>query len=789
MNRKQRRGDKRLGAAPAGGLAGAPGSGTPANLFAAAVAQHQAGAFAEAERRYRDILSLFPDHADSLNNLGLLALQGGNPSAAAELIGRAIELNDRAAEYHYNISLAWRALNRMDQAAGHLERAAALRPDHGLTFLNLGNVRRQQGRFAEAVAHYARARALLPNSAAASINLANILSEQGRWDDANAAYQSALALEPNNAETHHRFGAALMAQGKSREAIAQFEAAVALRPDVSAAYEGLSAALLSVGEIDSAIDAIVRGLELGETPHGRSLFAQCVKSVRFTAKNDRLCRLVFRALAEGWSRPRDLDNVCVSIVKLDPIVTECIARAVAARPARLGAAELFGDSGLAALAADEILACLLQCDPIPDAGLECLLTNVRSAILASASGGDAIAEQHLSFYAAVARQCFINEYVYALDDDEKERARDLQSRLAQALKHGGAVPALWPVAVGAYVPLHTVAGADGLLERAWPECVEALLAQQIKEPRQEQEIAAAIPALTVIEDEVSRAVRLQYEENPYPRWVKTGPPFQPAILRDSPQQSIPDVLIAGCGTGLSAVEFARQMRNARILAIDLSLASLSYAKRMAQSFGLDNIEFAQADILKLDSIGRSFDFIDSSGVLHHLGDPWAGWKILLALLRPGGVMQVGLYSELARRSVVAARNLIAERGYPATADGIRRARQYIMTADDPLLKSVAQWWDIYTVSECRDLLFHVQEHRTSLPQIKAFLAANGVQFSGFIPEPSLLRRFEARYPQSALLDLDCWHSLETAVPDLFAAMYQFWVRKPAADEPGKAPPR
>ena len=82
--------------------------------------------------------------------------------------------------------------------------------------------------------------------------------------------------------------------------------------------------------------------------------------------------------------------------------------------------------------------------------------------------------------------------------------------------------------------------------------------------------------------------------------------------------------------------------------------------------------------MKLASIGRDFDFIDASGVLHHLADPWAGWRMLLSLLRPGGVMQVGLYSELARQNVVAARALIAERGYRPIPDDIRRCREDIM---------------------------------------------------------------------------------------------------------------
>ena len=91
-----------------------------------------------------------------------------------------------------------------------------------------------------------------------------------------------------------------------------------------------------------------------------------------------------------------------------------------------------------------------------------------------------------------------------------------------------------------------------------------------------------------------------------------------------------------------------------------------------------------------------------------------------------------------------------------------------------MLKSVVQWKDFFTIGECRDLLFHVQEHWITLPQIKSFLAENGVPFSGLLPVPTQLRTFTARFPeQSAQLDLDRWHALETEVPGLFAAMYQF----------------
>ena len=148
-----------------------------------------------------------------------------------------------------------------------------------------------------------------------------------------------------------------------------------------------------------------------------------------------------------------------------------------------------------------------------------------------------------------------------------------------------------------------------------------------------------------------------------------------------PDDSAPEVLIAGCGTGSHSILAAQRFRGARVLAIDLSLSSISYAKRKTQELGITNIEYAQADILKLGDIARTFDIIESGGVLHHLADPFLGWRILLSRLRPGGFMRLGFYSELARRHVVKAREFIAARGYASTPDDIRRFRQDLTVKD------------------------------------------------------------------------------------------------------------
>src|SRR5262249_18451192 len=182
--------------------------------------------------------------------------------------------------------------------------------------------------------------------------------------------------------------------------------------------------------------------------------------------------------------------------------------------------------------------------------------------------------------------------------------------------------------------------------------------------REEQQNRDLIPRLTVIDDDVSARVRGQYEENPYPRWVHAASAsasitldehlrtqFPTASFRRLESNSGIEVLVAGCGTGRHPIEVARKYRDARVLAVDLSLTSLCYAKRKTPASLAEKIEYAQADILKLASIERTFDLIEASGVLHHLAEPTAGWRVLLGLLRPGGFMHAGLYSELARRDI------------------------------------------------------------------------------------------------------------------------------------------
>src|SRR6185437_3221708 len=211
-----------------------------------------------------------------------------------------------------------------------------------------------------------------------------------------------------------------------------------------------------------------------------------------------------------------------------------------------------------------------------------------------------------------------------------------------------------------------------------------------------------------------------------------------------------DVLVAGCGTGRHALDAAQGYRGARVLAVDISLSSLAAAKRHTPPHLADKIEFAQADILALGGLDRRFDLINSTGVLHHMERALDGWRELIKLLKPDVLMQIGRYSTYARRDVVAVREELIREGAPHEFMRLN---------------------DFFTVSECRDLLFHVHERRFTIPEIKAFVDGNGLNFVGFEFSP------QAHHHHHAVFARNGWDAYERAEPQIFAGMYIFWVQK------------
>jgi tetratricopeptide (TPR) repeat protein/SAM-dependent methyltransferase len=764
--------------------------------LAAIVSLHQAGRLEEIEERARNLTARYPEDVFGYNVLGTVLLQQDRSEAALPPLEQAVALSPDESDLRNNLGIALLDLGRTGEALACFRKAVALRPASATAHGNLGNALLAQGRLEEAVASYLRALAINPDYAKAHYNLGNALKDLGRTDEAVASYQRAIAIRPGYASALANCGITLKERGRLGEAERYARQSLEADPQCVEARNLLASILLLSGDDPAdALDSIVRSLWVDERADTKRLFVACAQKLEGAHMDPTVQRLIIRAMSEPWDRPAQLTGVASQCVLADAEIYQCISRAVLAWPKRLETEALYGLFGLEAVSRQPMLRCLLETASIGSLELERFLTMARAALLTAASRepSEEPAPEALEFYGALARQCFINEYMFVQTAEEERRVTALVRNLEAALADEAPVPVLWLVVAACYAPLHTLPLAPRLLTRSWPRPIREILTQQYLEPMAERLARHDIPRLTPIEDEVSREVRRQYEENPYPRWVMAAPIGDPIALDVSLRQRHPlarftslddsqhlDVLIAGCGTGQHTLETAQRYLGARVLAVDLSLSSLCYAKRKAQELGLTNVSYAQADILRLGSIARDFDLIESSGVLHHLADPLAGWRVLVKLLRPGGFMRVGLYSRLARRAITRARARIRALGYEATTEGIRRCRQDLMDqrGDDDWRSIFIS--DFYSISGCRDLLFHVQEHCLTLEDIEAFLGQAGLVFVGFELDAAVLARYARRFPEDRpATQLANWSVFENEHPDTFMEMYQFWVQKPA----------
>jgi tetratricopeptide (TPR) repeat protein/SAM-dependent methyltransferase len=770
------------------------------------------------------------DAAIALIDEGNVLEEQGQPVEAMARYDAAVRADPRCARAHLNRGNILLVRGQVDEARSAYQLAIACDPHYAAAHYNLGNLNWRTGENERALQNYQAAIDIKPDFANAFVSMGNALDSLGRRSEARESYERALAINPGDAGTHLNLGMLGMIEGRYEQAADSLRRAIDIQPDFVTAHQALGRVLLSLGRLDSAEASLRHGLsmapesedilydltnvliargrapdaveltlsrlERGPTWKTKMAFAACVARTRLVVSNPEIRAALTVALTEPWGFPYQLCRPALSLIMLDPRIADQVRIVNEQWPARVPKAVLFGAKGLATLAADLLLHALLDAAPVSTIEFEHFLTATRYALLETATSEqppDPADIAALPFYAALARQCFINEYIFDCDEHERAAATVCRTRLLALLDTNASVPPLLLLAVAAYFPLYTLPEPSRLLATSQPGPMEDVLRQQIREPLEEQALRGDVECLTPVTDGVSEKVRDQYEQNPYPRWVKTprhSPtlgfndelrrtfplvPFTP--LRDDSQ---PEMLIAGCGTGSQPIMEAQRFRGARFLAVDLSLSSISYALRKTREFGITNIEYAQADIVKLGDFARTFDIIASVGVLHHLADPFMGWRILLSRLRPGGFMNLGFYSRLARRHVFDVREFIAARGYASTPDDIRRVRRDLaVQGADAQLQWLSRAPDFYSTSDCRDLMFHVQEHCLTLDQIESFLSESGLQFLGFELEPQTLHQYRTRFAgDPAGINLRNWGRFEADNPDTFVGMYQFWIQKP-----------
>ncbi len=202
-------------------------------------------------------------------------------------------------------------------------------------------------------------------------------------------------------------------------------------------------------------------------------------------------------------------------------------------------------------------------------------------------------------------------------------------------------------------------------------------------------------------------------------------------------------LSAGGGTGDAIIYMAEQLRgsSAELVYLDLSEASRQVAQERARVRGLDNISWVTGsleDIPNLD-LGE-FDFINCSGVLHHLESPEAGLRALTSVLKPKGAMFLMLYGKYARRPIYDIQSLL--RAYLpediGTEDKIAKTRALLahLPSTNWFQRDLARWQDEISATGngdagLYDLLLHSCDKAFDIPAVYEFAESSGLHVQGF----------------------------------------------------------
>jgi Flp pilus assembly protein TadD/SAM-dependent methyltransferase len=743
---------------------------------------YQTGRYIDAEKLSLSITQEFPKHRFAWKVLAAVLKQKGKINESLIVSQKSVQLDQQDAGAHYNLGATLQELRRLEEAEASYRQSITLKPDFAEVHHNLGVILQEQGRLKEAETSYRQSIILKPDLAQVHLNLGNVMIKQGKFEEAEASYRQAIILNPNLAKAHNNLGIIMKKQGRLEEAEASYRQAIILNPNLAQAHNNVGIIMKELGRLEEAFSAFIQAINLKPNfTDAYANFAIAIKRVRFTSSNVNLYPLLIQIINSGnYVRPLDLAPSILSLLKHDPLVKNILLEENFATNLKEA------NTIISSLDKLTLLHHIMRVSRLPDLQFEKFFISMRNFILANLDNFNATPE-FIHFLSSLSLHCFVNEYIYFEKDEETELVKNLETEITQSIAKSEQPEAKKILCLASYRLLHQYNWCQKLKTLDYLEEVKSRL---IEEPYTEKSIVTEIPILGEISDEVSSKVRAQYEENPYPRWVKIGLASKSKSISEicteenlrlhskSIQNVIaPDILVAGCGTGQHSIGTASRFSDCKVTAVDLSLASLAYSKRKTTELGITNLEYLQADILKLNQLKQKFNIIESVGVLHHMDEPMAGWRVLKDLLKPGGLMKIGLYSELARQHIAEVRKEITLQKVGTSETDIKKFRQSLIESHDEYHQQLTKSSDFFSLSTLRDLIFHVQEHRFTIPQIKECLEKLGLKFCGFENKDVISNFKKFHRKEVDIYDLALWHQYEENNSRSFGGMYVFWCQK------------
>ena len=645
----------------------------------------------------------------------------------------------------------------------------------------------QTGRLREAELIYKKLIDAGISDPAVFCNLGIICKDSGRSKEALDYYEQATKIAPEDPKIYSNIGNLYSEIGDLKQALQFTLKSIDLEPDSSTVQMNLGNIYRDLGHTDHALSATLKSIELDEDNlEALQNLKSLVSNLQISPSNREDTRNAYGILLnrnDFFHRklcPLFIQEYLETIriaANAEPIISE-------------------KNHALDELAADWRFTQSLTLLIPPHQEIETFLTRLRKEFLSLATKEASIPPHLRPLLEGLASQCFLNEYIYWQSDEEQQAVRDLTIRISEnQIIFNQTLPV-----VSCYTPIHAINIREEYLSNYPKKTNEsrALLETLFKEVRHDKEIKARLGESRKHTNPVSVEVQGMYEENPYPRYRYadyTHPdltqPIHDFIQRETTMSQLsfndelvsnnyrPKVLIAGCGTGNQIINASRY-KNTDITAIDLSKTSLAYAARKAQEYNMNHIRLEQIDILDANKLQQNYDVIECSGVLHHMENPAQGLAALNRQLKTGGFIKIGLYSALARRHVSSARHLIQKLGLKGTPEEIRNFRKNVFEGEHQEIEHLSKGVnDFYSLSECRDLCFHVQEHQFTINSLRKLLEAENLVFCGFMLPDSIQMAYQQSFPTDADGDsFENWEEFEQKNQSTFQSMYQFWAYKP-----------
>ena len=278
---------------------------------------------------------------------------------------------------------------------------------------------------------------------------------------------------------------------------------------------------------------------------------------------------------------------------------------------------------------------------------------------------------------------------------------------------------------------------------------------------------------------VSRKVASFYDRHPYPppvddldsyrRWFDDHRRRAEALLLwpAQPYRDDRSILVAGCGTA-QAARYALRWPNAQVTGIDFSPSSIEETAKIQRKHGIGNLELRQLPIEQAAEIGKRFDYIVCTGVIHHLPDPEAGLRVLGELLEPDGAMYLMVYAPYGRTGIYMVQDYCRRLGIGTSSAEIKElaASLRLLPPEHPLTHLLRAVRDFASEAGLADALLNPQDRAYSVPQLFELLAAAGLSFgrwtrkAQYLPHCGVMTQSPHRPRLAALPSAEQYAALE-----------------------------